>query len=74
MDQQQILDKMSQLCSRYRGTIIHETIFIETGIDSCISEFFSSSDSTRKEDLYRLLIHKQSGISFSSKMLMFTYL
>ncbi len=74
MTEQQTLEKMSRLCANYRGTIIHETIFIETGVDTCVSEFFSNSNSTRTEDLYRLLVHKQSGISFSSKMLMFTYI
>jgi hypothetical protein len=74
MTEEQIIEKMSRLCASYRGTIIHETIFIETGVDTCITEFFSGSNSTRSEDLYRLLVHKQSGVSFSSKMLMLTYI
>ncbi|MFI8606663.1 hypothetical protein ACIGCP_19510 [Cellulophaga baltica] len=74
MKDQEILEKMSRLCANYRGTIIHEIILLETGVDSCVSEFFSGSNSTRREDMYRLLIHKQSGVSFSSKMLMFTYI
>lgn len=71
---QQTLEKMSRLCANYRGTIIHETIFIETGVDTCVTEFLSGSNSARVEDLYRLLVHKQSGVSFSSKMLMLTYI
>ncbi|MCV9387322.1 hypothetical protein [Reichenbachiella ulvae] len=74
VERDEILKNMADLCSKYRGIIIHETIFIETGIDLLISGYFTNNDKIRSEDLHILIAHKSSGISFSSKFQILSYL